>query len=99
MKPKRQLVRILMARDDLRNIPVHRLPVNYSVRWYRPGDEEHWLRIQSLADEDHEINLALFRKYFGSDEKTLSQRQCFMFAPDGKPIGTATAWFDDNFEG
>jgi GNAT superfamily N-acetyltransferase len=99
MKPGRHLTLIKMARSDLEYIPEHELPAGYSIRWYEPGDEEHWLRIQSLADDDHEIHLGVFRKYFGSDEKVLRQRQCYLLAPDRMPVGSATAWFDDNFEG
>lgn len=99
MKPGRHLDLIKMARPNLENIPEHEFPPGYAARWFHAGDEAHWLRIQSLADEDHEINLAVFRKYFGSDEKVLGQRQCYLFGPDRTPIGTATAWFDNDFQG
>jgi len=29
----------------------------------------------------------------------LAERQCFLFDPSGQAIGTASAWFDDNFDG
>jgi GNAT superfamily N-acetyltransferase len=99
MSASGQPVRVFMARRNLENIPEHSFPAGYSVRWYEPGDEEHWLRVHLAADRDHEISLAVFRRYFGSDEKLLRERQCYLLAPDANEIGTATAWFDDNFEG
>jgi GNAT superfamily N-acetyltransferase len=36
---------------------------------------------------------------FGADPVLLAQRQCYLCTADGRTIGTATAWFDDDFGG
>jgi len=88
-------VEVGMVRADLEGIPHHALPPGYSVRWYRPGDEELWVGLQSAADKLNPITPELFQRAFGSDAKVLAERQCFLCAPNGTAIGTATAWFDD----
>ena len=41
----------------------------------------------------------LFREKFGHDDRLLAERQCFLLSHAGDAVGTATAWFDDAFEG
>jgi GNAT superfamily N-acetyltransferase len=88
-----------MVRKDLERVPEFALPARFSLRWYRPGDEAHWRRIHWLADRDNEITPALFGQRFGSDSALLARRQCYLLDAGGEAIGTATAWFNDNFEG
>lgn len=88
-----------MIRNDLEGLSEHPLTAGYSLRWYRPGDEQHWLRIQAAADEYNEITPELFVKDFGSDPRVIAQRQCFLCDSQGRPIGTATAWFDEDHRG
>jgi len=87
-----------MVREDLENIPQFDLPDGYALHWYQPGDEEHWVCIQRQADQFNAITSALFNQQFGTDFKLLEQRQCYLLNPRKEFIGTATAWFDDNFE-
>jgi len=88
-----------MVREDLRDIPTFSLPEPYSLRWYRPGDEEAWVIIQRRADEYNEITLALFAEAFGEGRGELPLRQCFLCDAEGAPIGTATAWFNRDYYG
>jgi GNAT superfamily N-acetyltransferase len=88
-----------MLRDNLEDIPVCAFPAGFSLRWYQPGDEARWFRIHRLADHDSEITPDLFARRFGSDHDLLAQRQCYLLDGRGDPIGTATAWFDDDFLG
>ena len=92
-------MRVHMVRENLESIPEFALPMPFSLRWYRPGDEAHWRRIHLLADRDNEITPALFGRRFGSDSALLARRQCYLLDERGEAIGTATAWFNDNFEG
>ena len=82
-----------MTRPDLEGLPWFDPPPGFSVRAFAPGDEAHWLRIQAAADRFNEITPALFRREFGADVASLRARQRYLVAPDGVPIGTATAWF------
>jgi len=86
---------ITMVCDDLDAIPEFLLDAPYCLRWFRPGDEQHWLDIQSRADIYNEFSLALFQGTFGSALRELPQRLCFLTSDDGTPIGTATAWFGE----
>lgn len=82
-------------------IPNLALPAGYSVRKYKSADDRAtWARIVRSAEKHHAvIDENLHRAQFGEDEKIISQRQLFLVAPDGTDIGTATAWFDVNYNG
>ena len=56
-----------MVRANLDNVPEFTLPAGFTLRWYEPGDEAHWLRIHLAADPFNEITPELFRKQFGVD--------------------------------
>ncbi|MHC4116313.1 MAG: GNAT family N-acetyltransferase [Planctomycetota bacterium] len=91
----RQYIDVKMTREDLEDIPDCVLPAGYATRWYRPGDEVLWLKIQSLADQYNRVTPGLFEKEFGTDVQALSERQCFLCDSEGNAIGTASAWFDN----
>lgn len=86
-----------MVRETLDEIPDYPLPEPYSIRWFEPGDAENWQRVQ--IESDHLINMAGMphRDQFGSDVMVLKDRQCFLCDGEGDVIGTASAWFDDNY--
>jgi GNAT superfamily N-acetyltransferase len=86
---------IVMVRDHLRHIPQFALPAPYTLRWYRPGDAQHWIDIHTLADVPFTFGPELFRKEFGFDEQKLAQRQAYVVDDADTPIGTASAWTDD----
>jgi len=90
---------VKMILCDMDGIPAYPLPDNYSIRPYKPGDEASWVELQSCADKFNKIDIELFRKSFGYDENILSQRMLFLLSPDKKIIGTAAAWFDNNYHG
>jgi GNAT superfamily N-acetyltransferase len=92
-------VSVNMIRDSLEDIPNYPLPPGYSTRWYRAGDERLWVDVQSRAEEYLEITSELFVEQFGSDSRTLAERQCFLLDAQGEAIGTATAWSDDDYCG
>jgi GNAT superfamily N-acetyltransferase len=90
---------IRMTRANLNDLQAFALPDSFSLRWYRPGDEAHWMRIQLAADHFNQFTPKLFRAQFGLDEILLSQRQCYLLNPLAEVVGTGTAWFNDDFEG
>jgi GNAT superfamily N-acetyltransferase len=96
---KKEYVSICMIRRELNVIPDHTLTSPFSFNWYQPGDEEHWLEIQRRADQYNQITSALFRQQFNDDTQALARRQCFILDGEGRPIGTATAWFDPDYQG
>ena len=92
-------MRLLMIRPNLKDIPEFALPAGFSLRWHEPGDEQAWFQIHLAADRENEITPGLFTRAFGLDSALLAQRQCYLLDLAGAVIGTATAWFDDNFQG
>jgi GNAT superfamily N-acetyltransferase len=91
--------RVWMVRNDLDNLPHFDLPAGFSIRWYQPGDEEHWLRIHLLADKFNKFSSSTFFEIFGHNQTELASRICYLLDAKQNPVGTATAWFDNNFEG
>ena len=90
---------VKMVRPHLNDILEFSLPPGFSLRFYQAGDEENWFRIQSEADLHSDISRQLFVKDFGSNLDLLRERQFFLLDDKENPIGTATAWFNHNFEG
>ena len=90
---------IRMIRENLESIPEFSLPESYSLRWYRPGDQETWTQIQQKSDNLNPITTELFGHQFGSDGALLAARQCYLLNVEGAEIGTGTAWFNKDFEG
>jgi GNAT superfamily N-acetyltransferase len=88
-----------MLREDLENIPGFDFPAGYTIRSYRPEDEAHWLRIHLLADKEHQFKPDTFKQQFGSDVRILAQRQFYVLNSAQHVIGTATAWFNEDFDG
>src|SRR2546430_10546383 len=99
MKAAAQPAPAIMVRQNLEGIPDFGMPEGFSLRWYQPGDEENWFRIQAAADKFNEITRELFERQFGSDQELLAKRQCYLVDAQGKAIGTGSAWFNDDFEG
>jgi len=91
--------RVEMVRENLENCPNHPLPPGYSVRWYNEHDEHVWRFIHLEADKYTDATLDFFRRQFGHDDELLARRQCYLLDKDGRPIGTCTAWFDENWRG
>ena len=88
---------VVMTRADLENIPVFALPSGFSMRPYQAGDDQTWWHIHELADPLLMAHRGgSHRQFFGDDERELRARQMFLLAPDGQPIGTATAWSDSD---
>ena len=71
-------VSIAMTRESLEGIPQSALPPPYTIRWYRPGDEKAWLRIHVGADKFNEFDDGMFEHQFGTDERVLAERQCYL---------------------
>jgi GNAT superfamily N-acetyltransferase len=88
-----------MVREDLEGVPHFAPPPGFELRWYEPGDELLWVRLQAPFYDPGAVNLELFRKQYGSDEVELRHRMCFLVAPAGETVGTATAWSCDGYRG
>jgi ribosomal protein S18 acetylase RimI-like enzyme len=85
---------LVMERDYLADIPCYPLPADYTVHWYEPGDEQHWLAIQLAAEKYLPITPELFQREFGSHADLLHERLFFLRAASGETAATIAAWFD-----
>ncbi len=99
MQCGKPVVGLRMIRKSLEGIPQFLLLSSYSLRRYQSGDEKKWLAIQRQADVYNLIGPGRFRREFGSDEEVLQLRQCYLCDGRGEAIGTATAWYDNDYRG
>ncbi|MFP4055364.1 MAG: GNAT family N-acetyltransferase [Candidatus Brocadiia bacterium] len=88
-----------MIREHLGGIPPAPLPAPFAIRPYRPGDAATWLRLHRAADRYSRLTPRTFEEQFGTDEGLLARRQLYLADGHGEAIGTATAWFDDDYHG
>jgi GNAT superfamily N-acetyltransferase len=90
---------LTMVRLSNKPYPVVRLPEGFTVTWFQPGWETQWLEIQMLADPEGGVGPETHAKCFGAAPHELPRRQAFLIDPHGRPVGTATAWFDYRYQG
>ena len=92
-------VHLRMELDSLEQLPRHPLPERYGFRFYRPGDEIHWARIETSAGEFSRIEdgLRRFERDF-PDKQPLPERMMFL-TDGGVPFATVTAWFEPDGAG
>ncbi len=90
---------VSMVRVSREPFPQCPLPPGFSLAWYRPGFETWWHDIQLRADKLTPITRETFGRYFGHAPKELPRRQCYLLDAANHPIGTGTAWFEDNYQG
>ena len=92
-------VHLRMELDSLEQLPRHPLPERYGFRFYRPGDEIHWARIETSAGEFSliEDGLRRFERDF-PDKQPLPERMMFL-TDGGVPFATVTAWFEPDGAG
>jgi len=98
MSEKPKLVNITMVRDNLDDVRDYPLPRPYKIRLYRPGDEKAFDEIWLAADEFGQARTGLFQAEFGGKLDEVPRRMFFILDGAGKPVGTATAWFNDKFD-
>lgn len=92
-------VNVYMVCPTLAAWPAYPLPAPYSLRWYQPGDDATWFAVQRASEKFATINDTLHAREFGTDPAPLAQRQAFLLDGDGVPIGTASAWWDAQWQG
>ena len=79
-----------MIRPDLDELPKIKIPEEYEIRTYKPGDEVHWVRIIKASFGEEESPEDVRKKIM---DKPQFVPEGFFFATyQGKPVGTAYAW-------
>ena len=99
---RRQLhIPVVMVREDLTDLPVYSLPAGYRLRYYRDGEDHLWGKIEiAVASFDSmDKALAYFESEFGPGRDRMEARCLYLEDPNGRAIGTSTAWYNDAFNG
>ena len=99
MSQEKEQLNISMIREDLEGLPQYELPAGYSLRRWRSGDNQTWTDIESAADKHLQISLEVYATEFGPDKAALKLRQYFLCDAEENAIGTATAWYDNDYHG
>lgn len=99
MSDKPKLVNVTMVRPHLDHIAEHKPPRPYTIRPYKDGDDREFDRIWIAADTFGQAQPDLFEKEFGANREAVAERMFFICNGDRSPVGTATAWFNDDFQG
>lgn len=84
----------MMLRPSLDDFPHYSLPHPFTLRWYQPGDEHHWLAMKARSDPFHQADLAYYQSTYGAHTDLLPERQLYLCDSAAHTIGTATAWFE-----
>jgi GNAT superfamily N-acetyltransferase len=92
---------VIMTIDPLPDHFNHPIPNGFALRRFRAGEQEKWADIERAAGEFSNRQKALnhFGKEFGPHLDDFCHRCFFLTGPGDKPIGTATAWYSDDFLG
>lgn len=88
---------VTMVRGEPISIPTS-LPEGYSFRFFTPGMEDEWCRIQCSvrAFPGREAAAKAFQAEFASRPALLSRRMIFVCDTAGRPVGTAALWPGDD---
>ena len=80
------------------DLPVYALPAGFTIRWYQPGDEREWVRIErAVGSFDREADaLAMFAREFSPFVEQLPGRMLFLARGTDGIVGTTTAWFGEH---
>jgi GNAT superfamily N-acetyltransferase len=94
-------VKVVMVRDNMRQVPQYGLDPPYRFGWYEPGDESRWGEVECLAGEFASVEAAMehFRKEFAPHPEELPRRMLFLYEPGGRAVGTCTAWYGTDIDG
>ena len=108
MLPRIERISVVMINDCLEKEKMielaakHPIPDGYCIRNYRNGEEGLWAEIETAAGEFETEKEALeqFEEEFGPYREEMEKR-CFflMHKKSGRPAGTTTAWYNDNYKG
>ncbi len=86
----------LEMRRDLESIPHFELPNGFRYVFYKVGDRDAWIDIESSAGEfsTYEGGLKNWNIYFGGRDDILSDRMIFVEDAFGNKDATCTAYYD-----
>ena len=92
-------VDVTMVRPTLDSLPTWPMPAGYRLRTYRPGDEHAWVALHVDADLYNDVDLATFSRTYGDNMAALADRMFFAETLAGEAVGSATAWWMEDWRG
>lgn len=86
----------LLLQRELAGIPVYPLPDGYRFVFYRPGDRDIWIDIETSAREftGYDQGLASWNRYYQGKDEELVHRMVFIENESGERVATATAFYN-----
>jgi len=94
------VIHIVMVRDNLENIPQHKMPDGFSIRNFRAGEGSVWARVGAAAGTLASVEIAQnrFNEEFAGPVADMESR-CFFVVHDesAEVVGTAMAWYAPEF--
>jgi len=88
-----------MIRPTMDNPPDWALPAGYRLRAYRDGDITTWVDLHLDAERLFVVSAETFLDSFGAHLDALPGRMVFVESSDGESVGSATAWWEDDWNG
>lgn len=87
---------LLLKRDNLDNIPEYKLPEGYRFVFYKSGDRDKWIEIESSAKEfnSYEQGLESWNRYYDGKDDEIVNRMVFVENENGEKVATACAFYD-----
>ena len=92
-------IKLTMINEDITGCPLVPLRDGFSFRPWQPDDKQTWAEIETAAKEFPSLEAALrrFTDEFTGFEAELQSRCLILQTEDGKPIGTAMGWYNEEF--
>jgi ribosomal protein S18 acetylase RimI-like enzyme len=92
---------VIMTRDNLDGIGSYPLTEGFCLRKFKDGDELAWAEVEKATGDFKSIEDALerFNAEFGYDIEGMKSRCFFIEHESGRTVGTATAWYNRDFQG
>jgi GNAT superfamily N-acetyltransferase len=92
---------VVMLKEPIEPFPRYPLPEGYRCTLFHRGEERYWAQIEGEAGEFSNEQAALehFRIEFAPYIDEFEARSLFLLDPAGEYIGTATAWYSNDFMG
>lgn len=83
--------------ESIKKIPEPKLPEGFSIRNFQPGDEQYWIRLKiAVLEFEREEGLDYFGRHYLPYMEDLQNRCFFVVNPEGLPVATAMAWYEDS---
>lgn len=88
-------IRVFMEKTDTESYPRYALADGYTFKFYEPGMEEEFCRLQCLIGGVDSIGDGqdIFMREFSGDLEMLKSRMIFVIAENGDCVGTACLWW------